>query len=405
MLAEKTTKKRMSAWKRLAVLLCAGALCLTCCVYLKIPDSVSVHGDGAAGVSLSLPFVSVRANKAVGAAADLNGVSCTYTADACLFGVPVKDVSVNVYDENLRLCPGGMTFGVRLKTKGVLIIGISEVVTSKGRVSPANAAGLAVSDVILAIDKNECNSVSDVTETVANSGGKELTFTVERDGKQVDVTLTPALCEDDGVYRAGLWVRDGTAGIGTVTYVNAEDMTFGGLGHGICDADTGEVMPLSDGTVFDVTVSGIVKGAQGKPGELKGYFNSGKCGMLTSNTETGVYGVFAAMPGLCGEPVPIALESEIETGEAKVLCSLDEGEVKEYSVTVEKIGRVSDEKNMLVRVTDPALIEKTGGIVQGMSGSPIMQNGKLIGAVTHVMINDPLCGYGIYIENMLNNAQ
>ncbi len=403
MIEENFRKKRMNAWERLALLLCVGAVCLGCCVYLEIPESVSVRNDGTAGVSLSLPFVSVRAD-AVDTAVGENETVCTYTADACIFGVPVKDVSVNVYDENLRLCPGGMTFGVRLTTKGVMIIGICDVITSKGSVNPAQKAGIEVSDVIIAIDGKECNTVSDVTETVAQSEGKEMLFTLERDGKSIEKTVTPALSEDDGAYRAGLWVRDGTAGIGTVTYVNAEDMSFGGLGHGVCDADTGEVMPLKDGTVFDVTVSGIVKGAQGKPGELKGYFNSGKCGMLTSNTETGVYGVFAALPGDCREPMPIALKDEIMSGDAKILCSLDDGKVNEYSVTVEKLQHPSGEKNMIVRINDQSLVEKTGGIVQGMSGSPIIQDGKLIGAVTHVMINDPLCGYGIYIENMLSNA-
>lgn len=367
----------------------------------SIPDSVAVWRSQGADSALSLPFVSIGSqDDSIGA---LSCGNTEYRAQARLWGLPVKSVTVNVYDDDLRLYPGGSTFGIRMSTKGVVVVGISEVESSDGKSSPALSAGLCISDLILTVDGKAVNSASEVTDCIAQFSGEALTLGIERDGKSMEVKLTPVKSIADGFYRAGLWIRDGTAGIGTMTYINPEDMTFGGLGHGVCDADTGELMPLGAGTVFPVTVSGIVRGKDGSPGEIKGYFSASKTGVLTSNCNTGVYGVLAEEPKDC-ESVEIALEDEIKNGEAIIRCALDDAEVHEYTVQVEKLAGKSEEKNMVVRVTDPVLLEKTGGIIQGMSGSPILQGGKLIGAVTHVLISDPTCGYGIYIENMLESA-
>jgi stage IV sporulation protein B len=203
--------------------------------------------------------------------------------------------------------------------------------------------------------------------------------------------------------RAGLFVRDAGAGIGTVTFVT-KDLAFGGLGHGICDGESGALIPLSRGTVMGVGISDVRKGAAGAPGELRGHFSPERNGVLTQNTVCGVFGSFTACPRCLGDTLPIAYRNEVQAGTATLRCTLDDGAPREYAVELSAIRCNADgNKCFTVKVTDPALLSKTGGIVQGMSGSPIIQNGKLVGAVTHVMINDPTTGYGIFIENMLAN--
>lgn len=393
-----------AAAMRLVLLIAVSACCVFTASFAFIPNDFSVRASDAHKLSVSLPFVTISTDEAVSVYND-NAKSTSYGAQAKIMGLAVKDVTVNVYDDNLRLYPGGGTFGVRLQTKGVVVVGISEVATEQGKATPALDAGLLVGDVITEIGGKAVNTVDEVTKLIAECEGKSVEMTVLRKETTVTLTISPAKSADDGFYRAGLWVRDGTAGIGTVTYVNPEDMSFGGLGHGVCDGDTGEIMPLLDGTVFSVTISGIVKGENGSPGEIKGYFNAGKTGMLTANKNTGVYGIFAELPTCGGEPMEIALADEIQNGSATILCSLDGGGICEYAVEIEKLPGSSDEKNMMIRVTDEKLLSLTGGIIQGMSGSPIIQNGKLIGAVTHVLISDPTSGYGIFIENMLKNAE
>ncbi len=402
MQTEKSLKNRvLSVARRVAVLWSACAVSLIGVTLATLPDDISVRSSGADDISVSLPFVTVLQGDSPVSAASLG--SSSYEAKVGVFGIPLKSVTVNVYDDDFCLYPGGQTFGIRMNTKGVVVVGVSEVECESGKANPAGDAGIHVSDVIISVNGKDVNTVDEVTDAVARSEGKKVSLCVERAGKTSELSLTPVKSKEDGFYRAGLWIRDCTAGIGTVTYINPEDMTFGGLGHGVCDADTGELMPLGSGTVFSVTVSDIVKGQNGSPGELKGYFNAGKTGVMTANDRTGVYGIITEAPkGV--KPVEIALHDEVKSGPAVIRCALDEGEVKEYDVTIEKLPGMSEEKNMVIHVTDQALLEKTGGIIQGMSGSPIMQDGKLIGAVTHVLINDPTCGYGIFIENMLEAA-
>ncbi len=295
---------------------------------------------------------------------------------------------------------GGMPFGVKLHTQGVLVVGVSEVEGATGRANPAYAAGIRPKDVITHINDTEVNTVAAVTHHIEEGGGKPLRFTVTRKGKTEQFTVTP-IAGKDGHLRCGLWIRDNTAGIGTVTFILPKTGAFAGLGHGICDADTGALMPLLRGYVADVTLSGIVRGSSGHPGELKGHFHPGKTGALLANTPQGVFGVFSEAPKDGMTEIPVASAKEVTEGEAQIFCTLSDT-VKAYTVRITKLNRTTDLKNFVIEVTDPALLEATGGIVQGMSGSPIVQNGKLIGAVTHVFINDPTQGYGILIENMLS---
>ena len=308
--------------------------------------------------------------------------------------------------KRLKLYVGGMPFGVKFLTEGVMIAGFNDGATGAEK-NPARAAGLLPNDMILTVDGARVLGAAELNETVSNSNGRTMTVRYSRGGREYTASLTPLYSEAEGRYSIGVYVRDSGAGIGTVTFIVPETRAFAGLGHGICDSTTGKLIPMQRGSVVGVKINGIVKGLSGSPGEVKGYFNSGKTGTLLGNTECGVYGVFADLPeGVCGEPVSLGLRNEVKEGRAYIYTQLDGDSVEKYEIEIGDIQRdATGNKCFTVKVTDKALVSKTGGIIQGMSGSPIIQNGKLVGAVTHVLINDPTTGYGIFIENMLNAAQ
>ena len=315
--------------------------------------------------------------------------------------IPVKTVDVR-YFEKKQLIPGGMTFGVKLFTQGLLVTQTGAFVSGGKSVDPAKAAGIRRGDVIRTVDGAEVTKVRQLSRLVEESRGRTVTLGILRDGDIETVSVTPRFCDEEKRYRAGLWVKDSAAGIGTVTYIDPGDLSFAGLGHGICDQSTGAPVPISSGEVWEVKVEGVVKGEKGDPGELQGVFGSRQAGIITDNTLCGVFGELYRIPAGAAAPVDAALSGDVREGEASVLCSVDPDGVKSYSARIERIvDRSAETKNFVIRITDPRLLELTGGIVQGMSGSPVMQDGKLVGAVTHVMVNDPTRGYGIFIENML----
>lgn len=323
-------------------------------------------------------------------------------ASALGMPLPITEASAASVSD-VRLLPGGMPFGVKFSTEGVLVVGFCDIDAEGGTVNPAYAAGLRVRDVITSVNGKQVADAAQFGSMVSGAGNQALTLTYTRGGKSHTATLTPARSVSENRYKTGLWVRDSGAGIGTVTYIVPSTGAFGGLGHGICDGESGTLVSMTRGVVSDVTVSGVQKGVSGKPGELKGYFGAEKTGTLLKNTDCGVFGVFSHIP-TCSpmQALPIATPAEVKEGEAYIFCTLDGGKPCKYSVNISQIDRsATGPKCFTVKVTDPALIAKTGGIVQGMSGSPIIQNGKLIGAVTHVLINDPTTGYGIFITNML----
>lgn len=380
------------------------ALSVSCAVALGaadycIDDSISYRADSALPTGT---FVQLRPMQEHIPADTRTNVS--YCA-SFLGTIPIKHVSVQKF-EDIRLCAGGMPFGAKLFTDGLIVVGFSDIDCTTGSPHPASDAGIQVKDIILKIDGTPVGTAENMGKLVAASEGRPITITVRRNDTEFNIQVTPSLSTTDKIFKTGMWVRDNTAGIGTITYVDPVSGAFGGLGHGICDSETGALMPLSRGIVIDVTISGIQKGQCGTPGELKGHFASGKIGSLLGNTHAGVYGIMTEIPSEIREQtaLPIALKNEIRDGEATLLCTLDDGGICSYTVSVRKLKNSLDNKNMEITVTDPALLEKTGGIVQGMSGSPLIQNGRLIGAVTHVLINDPAKGYGIFIENMLNAA-
>ncbi len=365
---------------------------LACAVVFAMFGSVVSGAASPAGTSVSC--VSGFGN----AVLCPNGGRALSTSSACY-------ASANY--SSLRLYPGGIPFGVKFMTDGVIVTSTCEVKTRSGKICPASMAGLKPNDVLVRVDGITITDAAMLTAIAEQSGGKSIQIEYTRDGSAARTTLTPAYCTEDGKYKTGMYVRDSGAGIGTVTYIVPETLSFGGLGHGICDAETGKLTPMQRGSVVGVTINGVVKGLSGAPGEVRGYFSSGKTGTLLKNTDCGVFGAFATLPqNLLLEPMPIGTRNELKSGKAYILSTLDGTKPVQYEVQISDIRTsATGNKCFTVKVTDKALLEKSGGIVQGMSGSPIIQNGKLVGAVTHVLVNDPTTGYGIFIENMLNTAQ
>ena len=301
------------------------------------------------------------------------------------------------------LVPLGSTVGIELKLDGVMIVGLSQVDTGEGSMQPALDAGLMPGDVITSVGGREIGSAGDFLTAASQLDGGSVEVTVQRQGKTVCFNVTPAK-NADGSYQLGLWLRDGVSGIGTLTYYDPASESYGALGHGINDADTGELMPVHRGDIMAAEVVDVVKGTGGTPGELCGKVDGENIlGTIVLNTDCGVFG--SLEQGVQGEELPIAAESEIVLGQASILSNIVGSDVKEYDIEICRVYRnTQDSRSVMIEVTDPELLEATGGIVQGMSGSPIIQNGKIIGAVTHVLVNDPTRGYGISIEKMLKTA-
>ncbi len=380
----------LTLWSLLLVLLLGAGI-----YNFILPTEISIgKGDSLP----SYPCVSMECE-----AVKSEGVYNVSTVDARLFGVvSLKKIEVKNY-EDLTLIPSGRTFGVRLFGEGVCVVGVAEVRSGGKSISPAALSGLAPKDLIISLNGSPIKTVADLKAAVENSGGAPLSLRFRRGESEKTATLTPILDDADGKYKSGMWVKDSATGIGTVSFVNPETGEFGALGHGVCDGESGTLLPLDKGIVTDAVVTDVIPGAKGKPGELKGYLKAGKTGVLLQNTDCGVFGVFATCEK--GEAIPICPSSAVKTGRATLRTMLDGNCPLDYEIEITEIHGKSPNKSYTVRITDERLLGKTGGIVQGMSGSPIIQDGKLVGALTHVMINDPTAGYGIFIENMLNAAQ
>lgn len=304
-----------------------------------------------------------------------------------------------------ELIPGGMAFGVKFFTDGAIVLGTTGVETASGVVSPAKDAGLQTGDIIIRAGGTEFESATDLISLISGSGGKPIVIAYMRNGTENTATVTPVRDIESGEFRMGALVRDSTAGIGTVTYIDPETLDFGGLGHGIYDSETGLLLPLGRGAIVNVDITDVTKSEVNSPGELKGEFDNVGIGELWDNTEQGVFGRFTDLPQNAAEAIPVGAKEEVKEGKAHILTTLSGSEIGEYEIEIKHIyGGSGKTKNFLVQITDQRLIDQAGGIVQGMSGSPIIQDGKIIGAVTHVLVNDPLCGYGIFIENMLSSA-
>ncbi len=367
----------------------------------QLPDSYYVQTGSRLEVDTALHIAAVPTAHTVQAA--VTASSAADTTSLRLFGIiPIKDVEIQEIDTPM-LVPCGEPFGIKLRMDGAMVVGMERIETASGQRCPAQEAGIQTGDLIQSVDGTAIDSNQSLQEAIAESDGTPVTVTLTRSGETCTVTLTPAYAAADNRYEAGIWVRDSSAGIGTITFYEPESGSFGGLGHPICDADTGDILPFGSGEAAAVTISQVTKGVSGCAGMLQGSFSDdAPLGELLCNNRCGVFGTLYHNPS-AEEAIPMALKQEIQTGAAQILCTVSGDTPKAYDITLEEIdyNGTDSTRNMTVCITDPELLEVTGGIVQGMSGSPILQNGKLVGAVTHVFVDDPTRGYGIFCENMV----
>ena len=328
-----------------------------------------------------------------------------------LFGlIPVRDIEVNVFDR-VKLVPCGNSIGVKLNTRGVLVVAVADIIGTDGKkYNPARAAGIKAGDSILDINGEKVISAEHVVELLNNIKDKEVDIVIERNNMRFSTIVKPVKSLQDNCYRLGIWVRDKTAGIGTLTFYDENSKVFGALGHGITDMDTGKLLNIENGKIMSARVSEIEQGKKGNPGEIKGIFyeTENVLGDIKYNTPYGIYGDIKSVDieKRKMSPMTIGLKEEVKEGKAYILTTISENKVEKFEIEVLKTQNQNypEQKSMIIKVTDKKLLEKTGGIVQGMSGSPIILKGKLIGAVTHVFVNDPTKGYGIYIEWMLDQT-
>ena len=321
---------------------------------------------------------------------------------------PTEETVVD-HKEPLMLYPGGQPVGILLRTDGILVVGYSPIQIQREEVYPAEKAGIQAGDVILSANGTQVVHDDELAILVNQLGmeGSDITLEIQRQNRTLNKTVSPVYCEETDSYRIGLLIRDNAGGVGTLTFVEPNSMQYGALGHMIANSETQRKLSILNGKLVAADIQGIKKGTAGTPGEKIGRFvNNDALGSIDKNTSSGIFGIISDRDILSEtietKPLPIADVSEIETGPAMIYTALDGTQVQAFAVEIEKvIPSARDGKSMVIRVTDPALLAHTGGIVQGMSGSPIIQNGKIIGAVTHVFINDPTRGYGIFIENML----
>ncbi len=405
-------RRRVTGWLLSAALL-LGYYSPQAELLRSLPDTLVVASGQRASIETVFPLeveeADVQALSPVGDT--IGGEAETSRATISLFGLlPLREVEIDVRDD-LRLYPGGQAVGVALHTEGVLVVGTSDLSGSK---SPARAAGIKAGDIITEAGGRALKSTEELTEAVSRAGGKPVRLKVKRGESTLQLSLTPEKDGRSGAYRIGAWVRDSTAGVGTLSFYgevqSGSGMCYGALGHAITDADTRQVLTVSRGELMTADVVDVRKGASGIPGELKGSFLRERrvLGGIERNNQYGIYGEMQSPPThpLYPDGLPIGRRDAVHTGGASILCTVGTEGMKEYDIEIVETSRQSApaQRSMVIKVTDEELLSKTGGIVQGMSGSPIIQDGRIIGAVTHVFVNDPTMGYGIYIEWMLEQT-
>lgn len=372
------------------------------CLDRKIPDEIYVSEKGGQNVEelLKRPFLTF--DEAVPVSG--NG---SYLLPCRLLGViPFKQIKVTP-EVQRSIFVSGSTVGMYMETDGVLIIDTGEILSEGGETKEPAKNIVKPGDYIVALNDEKISRKKDLIDDLKKLEGEEVILDVVRNGKTVPVSITPAK-DKQGEYKLGIWVRDNTQGIGTLTFVD-EKGNYGALGHGISDVDTGELLEIQNGALYQAQILGIQKGAKGSPGELSGLirYEPGKIiGSIETNSKNGIYGHFTGdgKSPISLKKMPVGYKQEVTEGEASILCCVED-EVKEYQAEITKIdmNHSDTNKSFVIRVADPKLLSVTGGIVQGMSGSPVLQNGKIIGAVTHVFVQDSTSGYGIFIENMMEH--
>lgn len=370
-----------------------------------LPDTFTVQPGQTLAIA-SMPWLSAQPGRAASGEvpASAGAADGSQTQTLALFDlIPVKTVRT-VAAERRSVVVCGTPFGVKMFSNGALVVAFSDLYTSLGSENPAKEAGLRLGDLIVSAGGRTVRSNDELSAAITAAAGGPMEVVYLRDGARCTCTLTPVQ-DQDGSYKAGIWVRDSSAGIGTLTFADTQNGTFAGLGHAISDTDTGASISLLSGEIVPVTFTGCVAGTAGAPGELRGEFSSDAVlGTVLANDATGVYGRLTG--SVEGAVCPVANSQEVKPGAAQILATIDGGAAKLYDVRIERVdlNAADPNRNMLIRVTDPELLAATGGIVQGMSGSPLLQDGMLVGAVTHVLVNDPARGYAIFAQTMLAAA-
>lgn len=325
--------------------------------------------------------------------------------------IPVKKFDVNVVDRQ-SLVPGGNALGVRMNTKGVLVVAVTDVLGTDGkRYNPAKEAGIKAGDSILEINNIKVKDAEHVIELLNQVKSEEVSIVIERNKILFETQVTPTKSIQDNCYRLGIWVRDKTAGIGTLTFYDENSKIFGALGHGITDMDTGNLLNVEHGKIMNAKIANIEQGKRGSPGEIRGIFyeTENVLGKIIKNSPYGIFGIMGDefIESNKAKAIPIGFREEVKEGKAHILTTINNNKIEKFEIEILRAQsqQSPSQKGMTVKITDKKLLQKTGGIVQGMSGSPIIQDGKLIGAITHVFVNDPTKGYGIYIEWMLDQVK
>lgn len=313
---------------------------------------------------------------------------------------------------DLKVIPGGQSIGVKLHSVGVLVVGFHQVNTEEGKKSPGESAGITAGDIIIEMNGQKIEKMSDIAPFIQKAGktGESLDLLIKRDKQKIKTKLVPEKDEAEGMYRIGLYIRDSAAGIGTMTFYEPKSKKYGALGHVISDMDTKKPIVVEDGEIVRSTVTSIEKGTGGNPGEKLARFSSDRniIGDINRNSPFGIFGTLnqTIENNISDKALPVALSNEVKEGPAEILTVIENDKVEKFNIEIVSTTpqKFPATKGMVLKITDPKLLKKTGGIVQGMSGSPIIQNGKVVGAVTHVFVNDPTSGYGVHIEWMLSEA-
>lgn len=394
-------KKILRLTALLAFLLLLAGACIAG-LAAALPDTFYTADAPTALQVASMPYLTAQ-KKQGSVAADSASPDTSANVTLALFGVlPVKTVrAVSTPRRTVQVC--GTPFGVKLFSDGALVVAFSDRYTALGSENPAKAAGLRLGDLIVSAGGREVRSNDDLTTAIQAANGRPLPVVYRRGGAQYTAELVPVK-DEQGDYKAGVWVRDSGAGIGTMSFIDPAHGTFAGLGHSISDADTGADLTLLSGEIVPVTITGCIRGAAGSPGELRGEFSAAPAGTVLANDTAGVYGQYSG--GQTGHSMPVANLQEVIPGDAELWTTVQGTTAQPYKVKIERVTMTGNDpnRNLLIRVTDARLLEATGGIVQGMSGSPIVQNGQLAAVLTHVLVNDPTSGYAIFAATMLEKA-
>lgn len=376
---------------------------LIVCCYFKIPGNfVCFANEFPKNTLLGMNFIKNQNN--IPTQKNLCNLKHKEQFKAILFNLfPVKNVNFQQLGKKIYVSPCGTPFGLKILTDGVLIVDIQKVKTKNGEVYPAKLAGLKKGDFLISVNDCKITNNSQLEQFVIKSKGKPLKFKIKRNDKEIELKIKPVFSIEHGVFTSGIWVRDSSAGIGTLTF-STQSGFFGGLGHAVVDLDTGNNLTVGEGEIVEASIYDIVQGNCSQPGELKGDLKTQLIGKIIVNTECGLYGILDK-PLKPHDYVPLGLKHEIKLGPAYIYSTIKGNKSEKFKIQIESIDYNHDIKNFVIKIVDENLLNQTGGIVQGMSGSPIIQNGKFIGAITHVFLNDAKRGYGVFAENMLMTAR